>query len=260
MFFWLVVTLLACIAFGPWVLFIIIPIWLVASIGKDIKKLAIFAKESPGAFVVTLILFGGLWVWFSEPWKDETQQPVVVEQQAMTPEQLAAEKAAEAAIGSMSSSSELDKALGKFEFVPGYHPIGYGVWAIEHYMVHAWFMNRLPNKHKDCNQLMASGITTVYTDVTNLNAQRVVAWCKDIKGNDKWWVFTNYAGVMLRHYEHPNVFTNPLNGKKLSEQPKWVDLYGTELERMGTGWDDIKDALKVINKEFGDKVQTTPYQ
>lgn len=257
MFCWLVVTLLACIAFGPWVLFIIIPVWLVASIGKDIKKLAIFAKESP---VVTLILFGGLWMWFSEPWKDETQQPIAVEQQAMTPEQLAAEKAAEAAIDSEINPSELDKALGKFEFVPGYHPMGYGVWAIDPYMVHAWFMNRLPNKYKDCNQLMASGITTVYTDVTNLDAQRVVAWCKDIKGNDKWWVFTNYAGVMLGHYEHPKVFTNPLNSKKLSEQPKWVDLYGTELERMGTGWDDIKDALKVINKELGEKVQTTPYE
>lgn len=104
MFGWLVVTLLACIALGPWVLFIIIPVWLVASIGKDIKKLVILAKESPVAFVAALIMFGALWMWLStEPWKEETetQQPAVVAEQQMTPEQLAAEKAAEAAIGSM---------------------------------------------------------------------------------------------------------------------------------------------------------------
>lgn len=102
MFCWLVVTLLACIALGPWVLFIIIPVWLVASIGKDVKKLAILAKESPGAFVAALIMFGALWVWLSnEPWKEETQQPTVVAEQQMTPEQLAAEKAAEAVIDSI---------------------------------------------------------------------------------------------------------------------------------------------------------------
>lgn len=104
----IILSVLAFLLFGPVGLVIILilalPVFLIRSCGKDIVKFCVFAQKNPKLALVALVLCGAFMVWLSnEPWKEETQpqQPTVVAEQQMTPEQLAAEKAAEAAIGSV---------------------------------------------------------------------------------------------------------------------------------------------------------------
>ncbi|MDC9058854.1 hypothetical protein PSK35_24635 [Escherichia coli] len=69
MFKGLVVALLACLVFGPWVLIIALPILLIMSLGNDIKKLHARYKENPSAEVISLVIVAVLagWAYFSLP-------------------------------------------------------------------------------------------------------------------------------------------------------------------------------------------------
>ncbi|KYR86952.1 hypothetical protein [Escherichia coli] len=226
MFKGLVVTLLACIVFGPWVLVIALPILLIMSLGNDIKKLQKLHaqyKENPGAFMVSLVIVAGLigWVYFSLPTGNTTAN---VEEAAVVEE----------------------KANKGFRFIVGVDSPVYGPEAVDPAMVHAWLWNR--TEKGSCNQLKASANIEEEGDT-------FFAWCKDIKGNDRWFTITNIVGVSRSLMNHPEA-KNPLTGVRLKDGPIWIDLYGTQITEGVNS--DIQDKLKDINNQYGAIVETSP--
>lgn len=237
MFKGLVVTLLACIVFGPWVLVIALPILLIMSLGNDIKKLQKLHaqyKENPGAFRVSLVIVAGLigWVYFSLPTGNTTanveeanaQHEEVVNVADLTWEDRV--KAYKYIYGVL--DCDLSKDIG----------------CTDKYQIHAWLWNHA--EKGACNQIKVAVNSGA---PTGKNKDVLTVWCKDVKGNDRWLQMRHMDGVSIETTRTARWY----NGELVHEawqNNTWI----TE----GTLLNVDMEALKMLNEMYGEAVETSP--
>ncbi|ELV4985091.1 hypothetical protein SHB81_004970 [Escherichia coli] len=234
MFKGLIVTLLACIVFGPWVLVIALPVLLIMSLGNDIKKLQKLHaqyKENPGAFMISLAIVAGLigWAYFSLPTGNTTAN--VEEANAQQ----------EKVINVADLTAE-DRIAG-YKYIYGVKDCDFNTeyGCTEKYQIHAWLWNHA--EKGACNQVKAA------VNSGSDSKDVLTVWCKDVNGNDRWLQMRHREGVSMASAQMARWY----NGERV--HGAWQDnAWITE----GTLLNVDMEALKLINERYGDAVETSP--